>query len=186
MTGAGAGAKLLCPLSQTMGKSNSRRVTTTKWHVCNKFYVRDNLGMRCVAGIALCCSCTLLPHIASLRLHCCALRMHREYRVWDAAEEAALRSGVRKHGLGAWERIRTDAEFAVLTYDALRSAAVRAAVPAPTLPYSCQHPARGLTAFTALFHTAQPSHRRPAQRQVAKPCQGKQSDTATGLLLPLL
>jgi hypothetical protein len=39
---------------------------------------------------------------------------HREYRVWDAAEEQALRSGVQKHGLGAWERIRTDAEFHVL------------------------------------------------------------------------
>jgi hypothetical protein len=38
----------------------------------------------------------------------------REYRVWDPAEENALRSGVRKHGLGAWERIRTDPEFHVL------------------------------------------------------------------------
>ncbi len=38
----------------------------------------------------------------------------REYRVWDQVEEEALRLGVRKHGLGAWERIRTDAEFAVL------------------------------------------------------------------------
>eukprot|EP00775_Hariotina_reticulata_P003914 gene3914-4168_t len=40
----------------------------------------------------------------------------REYRVWDTAEEAALRAGVKKHGLGAWERIRTDAEFNILLH----------------------------------------------------------------------
>jgi hypothetical protein len=38
----------------------------------------------------------------------------REYRVWDAAEENALKAGVKKHGLGAWERIRTDPEFTIL------------------------------------------------------------------------
>ena len=38
----------------------------------------------------------------------------REYRVWDPVEEDALKDGVKKHGLGAWEIIRTDPEFAVL------------------------------------------------------------------------
>lgn len=38
----------------------------------------------------------------------------REYRVWEPAEEDALREGVRKHGLGAWEIIRKDAEFGKL------------------------------------------------------------------------
>lgn len=38
----------------------------------------------------------------------------REYRVWEAHEEQALRDGVKKHGLGAWEKIRTDGEFEVL------------------------------------------------------------------------
>ena len=38
----------------------------------------------------------------------------REYRVWDQQEEEALREGVKKHGLGAWERIRTDPEFSLL------------------------------------------------------------------------
>eukprot|EP00892_Ulva_mutabilis_P000706 jgi/Ulvmu1/10636/UM066_0015.1 len=36
----------------------------------------------------------------------------REYRVWRKDEERALRKGVTKHGTGAWEMIRTDAEFA--------------------------------------------------------------------------
>lgn len=40
----------------------------------------------------------------------------RAYRVWDATAEEALRSGVRKHGLGAWELIRKDPEFEILRY----------------------------------------------------------------------
>lgn len=31
-----------------------------------------------------------------------------------AARVQALRDGVKKHGLGAWEKIRTDTEFDVL------------------------------------------------------------------------
>lgn len=38
----------------------------------------------------------------------------REYRIWDQPEEDALRAGVKKHGLGAWERIRTDPDFSAL------------------------------------------------------------------------
>ena len=38
----------------------------------------------------------------------------RSYRVWTAEEEETLRCGVRKHGVGAWERIRADDEFAML------------------------------------------------------------------------
>ena len=38
----------------------------------------------------------------------------RGYRVWDAAAEDALKAGVRKHGLGAWEHIRKDPQFAIL------------------------------------------------------------------------
>jgi hypothetical protein len=38
----------------------------------------------------------------------------REYRVWKATEESALRAGVLKHGTGAWEVIRTDPEFSQL------------------------------------------------------------------------
>lgn len=38
----------------------------------------------------------------------------REYRIWDKEEEDALRDGVKKHGLGAWERIRTDPAYSVL------------------------------------------------------------------------
>lgn len=34
--------------------------------------------------------------------------------MWDANEETALRNGVKKHGLGAWERIRSDPDFHVL------------------------------------------------------------------------
>lgn len=36
--------------------------------------------------------------------------------MWDAAEENALKAGVKKHGLGAWERIRTDPEFTILLH----------------------------------------------------------------------
>jgi hypothetical protein len=36
----------------------------------------------------------------------------RTYRVWSHDEEEALRLGVLKHGLGAWEAIRLDVEFA--------------------------------------------------------------------------
>lgn len=61
------------------------------------------------------CACW---HTASVPAHTARLRpvlcTCREYRVWDAAEEQALRSGVQKHGLGAWERIRTDPDFHVL------------------------------------------------------------------------
>eukprot|EP00198_Chlamydomonas_reinhardtii_P002939 XP_001692275.1 predicted protein [Chlamydomonas reinhardtii] len=39
----------------------------------------------------------------------------RGYRVWDAAAEDALKAGVRKHGLGAWEHIRKDPQFAILS-----------------------------------------------------------------------
>jgi hypothetical protein len=35
----------------------------------------------------------------------------RTYRVWVPEEEEALRLGVQKHGLGAWELIRTDDAF---------------------------------------------------------------------------
>ncbi len=38
----------------------------------------------------------------------------RGYNVWTTAEEDALRKGVKKHGLGAWEIIRKDPEFKVL------------------------------------------------------------------------
>ncbi len=38
----------------------------------------------------------------------------RGYNVWTPDEEAALRKGVVKHGLGAWEVIRKDPEFSVL------------------------------------------------------------------------
>lgn len=38
----------------------------------------------------------------------------REYRVWGQLEEEALRAGVKKHGLGAWEVIRTDEDFSLL------------------------------------------------------------------------
>ena len=35
----------------------------------------------------------------------------RCYRVWTLDEEEALRRGVQKHGIGAWEIIRQDALF---------------------------------------------------------------------------
>jgi hypothetical protein len=35
----------------------------------------------------------------------------RCYRVWSLEEEEALRKGVQKHGIGAWEIIRQDALF---------------------------------------------------------------------------
>ncbi len=35
----------------------------------------------------------------------------RCYRVWTFEEEEALRKGVQKHGIGAWEIIRQDALF---------------------------------------------------------------------------
>ena len=35
----------------------------------------------------------------------------REYCVWNSAEEKALLTGVQRHGLGAWEIIRSDPEF---------------------------------------------------------------------------
>jgi hypothetical protein len=38
----------------------------------------------------------------------------RSYNVWSVEEEEALRQGVKKHGLGAWEIIRRDKAFAVL------------------------------------------------------------------------
>ncbi len=38
----------------------------------------------------------------------------RGYRVWTPEAEQALRDGVRKHGLGAWEQIRKDEEFGLL------------------------------------------------------------------------
>lgn len=43
------------------------------------------------------------------------MRQTREYRVWDEVEEATLKAGVTKHGLGAWEVIRKDPEFAMLS-----------------------------------------------------------------------
>lgn len=42
----------------------------------------------------------------------------REYCVWNSAEEKALLSGVQRHGLGAWEVIRSDPDFkTVLRYE---------------------------------------------------------------------
>jgi len=35
----------------------------------------------------------------------------RDYRVWAAEEEDALRMGVAKHGIGAWEIIRQDPAY---------------------------------------------------------------------------
>lgn len=43
------------------------------------------------------------------------VKASRGYRVWDEEEEQALRAGVKKHGLGAWEVIRTDDEFPILS-----------------------------------------------------------------------
>lgn len=33
---------------------------------------------------------------------------------WRAEEEQALKRAVRKHGIGAWEKMRNDPEFAAL------------------------------------------------------------------------
>lgn len=33
---------------------------------------------------------------------------------WDDEEEQALRDAVQKHGIGAWEKMRHDAEFKAL------------------------------------------------------------------------
>jgi hypothetical protein len=52
------------------------------------------------------------PILTAASVLCCSCS--REYRVWDAAEENALKAGVKKHGLGAWERIRTDPDFTIL------------------------------------------------------------------------
>ena len=38
----------------------------------------------------------------------------RGYNVWTAEECDALRRGVEKLGLGSWENIRRDPEFAIL------------------------------------------------------------------------
>jgi len=35
----------------------------------------------------------------------------RDYRVWAPEEEDALRLGVAKHGIGAWEIIRQDPAY---------------------------------------------------------------------------
>lgn len=43
-----------------------------------------------------------------------AAKTTRAYRVWDGETEDALRAGVRKHGLGAWELIRKDPDFDIL------------------------------------------------------------------------
>lgn len=43
-----------------------------------------------------------------------ASKQTRAYRIWDGEAEEALRAGVRKHGLGAWELIRKDPEFETL------------------------------------------------------------------------
>ncbi|GIL85986.1 hypothetical protein Vretifemale_14258 [Volvox reticuliferus] len=43
------------------------------------------------------------------------VKQTRGYRVWDPASEDALKAGVRKHGLGAWEHIRKDPQFAILS-----------------------------------------------------------------------
>lgn len=56
----------------------------------------------------------LMSKFLCIRSCSCAVWHGREYRVWDPSEESALRAGVKKHGLGAWERIRTDPEFNVL------------------------------------------------------------------------
>ena len=37
--------------------------------------------------------------------------MPREYCVWRPEEERALLTGVDRHGLGAWELIRTDPDL---------------------------------------------------------------------------
>ena len=33
---------------------------------------------------------------------------------WQAEEETALRAAVQKHGIGAWEKMRTDPDFKAL------------------------------------------------------------------------
>jgi hypothetical protein len=38
----------------------------------------------------------------------------RAYHTWTSEEEDSLRLGVAKHGLGSWEIIRKDSEFAML------------------------------------------------------------------------
>ncbi|KAJ9521088.1 hypothetical protein QJQ45_022817, partial [Haematococcus lacustris] len=43
-------------------------------------------------------------------------RPTRGYNVWSTVEEEALRNGVKKHGLGAWEVIRKDPSFSVLEH----------------------------------------------------------------------
>ena len=35
---------------------------------------------------------------------------------WKAEEETALRAAVQKHGIGAWEKMRTDPDFKALRY----------------------------------------------------------------------
>ena len=40
--------------------------------------------------------------------------MGRQYNVWGAAEENALRTAVQKHGVSAWEIMRHDPEFRIL------------------------------------------------------------------------
>ena len=46
----------------------------------------------------------------------------RDYRVWAAEEEDALRLGVAKHGIGAWEIIRQDPAYRSLLMCALAAA----------------------------------------------------------------
>lgn len=38
----------------------------------------------------------------------------RAYNVWSEKEEVALRSGVKRYGVGAWEMIRQDKDFNML------------------------------------------------------------------------
>ena len=65
-------------------------------------------GRRCDGRPTSVAPCSML-HVA-----CSLSKMVRDYRVWTAEEEGALREGVKKHGLGAWEAIRKDAQFSPL------------------------------------------------------------------------
>ncbi len=43
------------------------------------------------------------------------LGLGRTYVPWNSEEEEALRLGVMKHGIGAWQIILRDPEFGILT-----------------------------------------------------------------------
>jgi hypothetical protein len=76
--------------------------------------VLKQLSVEHISGHQAGCVASKLPKPAVQLVYVPPAHVCREYRVWDTAEETALRSGVKKHGLGAWERIRSDPEFDVL------------------------------------------------------------------------